>query len=80
MVSRNCFAALGAAAMVSRTFQVADFDAAAPLVALIGYRLWQTTFGRDSQIAGRHVLMNGADYKVIGAGCNIAASARPTSA
>ncbi|HXB68539.1 MAG TPA: ABC transporter permease [Candidatus Acidoferrales bacterium] len=66
MVSRDCFAALGSAAILGRTFNAADFDTGTPLVAVIAYPLWRASFGGDSQMVGRHVLMNGADYAVIG--------------
>src|SRR5690242_466127 len=47
LVSRDCFDALGSVALVGRTFTAADFDAAAPPVAVISYPLWRNTFGAD---------------------------------
>jgi putative ABC transport system permease protein len=66
LVSTECFATLGAAPLKGRTFAEADFQSGAPSVVMISDHLWQTSFEADPQIVGRHVLMNGAGYSVIG--------------
>jgi putative ABC transport system permease protein len=66
LVSSECFATLGATPLMGRTFAEPDFESDAPLVAMLSHRLWQTSFEGDPQIVGRRILMNGAEYSVIG--------------
>lgn len=66
LVSSECFAALGATPLMGRTFADADFQSGAPPVVMISHMLWQTSFEADPHIVGRRILMNGAEYSVIG--------------
>ena len=66
LVSRECFDVLGSRPVLGRTFVPGDFDSGAPLVAMISDPLWRTSFSEDPAIAGRRVVMNGAEYTVIG--------------
>ena len=66
VVSRECFAVLGARALVGRALAPADFEPGAPPTAVISHRLWETSFDSDPRIAGRHALLNGTDYRIVG--------------
>jgi len=66
LVSAECFATLGASPLLGRTFAEGDFESGAPAVAIIAHRLWQGSFAGDSAIVGRRILLNGAEYSVIG--------------
>jgi putative ABC transport system permease protein len=66
LVSSECFAALGATPLMGRTFADADFQSGAPSVVMLSHMLWQTSFEADPHIIGRRILMNGAEYSVIG--------------
>ncbi len=65
VVSANLFAVLGVRPVVGRTFRPDDEAGAAP-VAVISYGLWQRTFRGDRGVVGRHVLLNGSDFTIIG--------------
>src|SRR5262245_8815920 len=66
LVSKDCFTVLGAAPLLGRTFAAADFESGAPMVAVIGQALWQSSFERDPAILGRKVRLNGVEHTVIG--------------
>jgi putative ABC transport system permease protein len=66
LVSSECFADLGAAPLMGRTFADTDFQPGAPSVVMLSHTLWQTSFEADPHIVGRRILMNGAEYSVIG--------------
>lgn len=54
-VSANHFRVFGSGPLRGRGFQPQDVGTGAERVAVIGYDLWQTRFGGDSSIVGRHV-------------------------
>jgi putative ABC transport system permease protein len=66
LVSQECFPVLGALPLLGRTFAGVDFESGAPPVAVISYRLWQSSFEGDPRIVGRRVLMNGEQYSIVG--------------
>jgi len=66
LVSRHLFEALGAKPLAGRTFASGDFQSGAAPVAIFSHKLWQTALDGDPQAVGRRVLMNGAQYTVIG--------------
>jgi putative ABC transport system permease protein len=66
VVSPECFAVLGARALVGRTLAPADFEPGAPASAVISHQLWEKSFDSDPRIAGRRVLLNGTDYTIVG--------------
>jgi putative ABC transport system permease protein len=66
LVSRECFPVLGAVPLLGRVFTDADYASGAPPVAVLSFKLWKRDFAGDPRIAGRRVLMDGADYSVIG--------------
>jgi len=65
-VSPEFFTTLGVRALLGRTIDARDVgDVPAPVVVL-SYTLWQRTFGGDSSIVGRDVLLDGHSRTVIG--------------
>jgi predicted permease len=65
-VSPEFFTTLGVHALLGRTIDARDVaDVPAPVVVL-SYALWQRTFGGDSSIVGREVLLDGHSHTVIG--------------
>lgn len=65
LVSGNYFDVLGVSAVAGRTFSL-DEERGAARVAVLNYRLWQTKFGGESAIAGKHILLNGVEFTIIG--------------
>src|SRR5437879_1368804 len=66
LVSSECFPILGANPILGRVFSDADFLSGAPPVAVLSFKLWQRDFARDPGIVGRRLLIDGANYSVIG--------------
>ena len=65
-VSPGFFSILGVRALLGRTIDARDVtDVPAPVVVL-SYALWQRSFGGDSSIVGRDVLLDGHPRTVIG--------------
>lgn len=65
-ISAAAFRALRVPPVVGRTLIEADEQADAPLVAVIGYNLWQRRFNGDAEIVGRTVRLAGAPATVVG--------------
>ena len=65
-MSSNSFALIGATPVVGRDFVAEDEKSGAPLVAIIGYGLWESRYGRDPHIAGRTVRLNERPVTIIG--------------
>jgi putative ABC transport system permease protein len=64
-VTPNFFSVLGVSPIIGRTFsETEDRDDAR--VALISYSLWQRRYAADPGITSRSVLLDGANYQVIG--------------
>jgi predicted permease len=61
----NYFDVLHVRAALGRTFRPEEETQAAP-VAVISHDLWQRTFAGDSGVVGRHVMLNGHDFTIIG--------------
>jgi putative ABC transport system permease protein len=64
-VTSNFFSVLGVNPVIGRTF-TADEDRDDARVALISDSLWQRRFAGDRDIASRSILLDGANYRVIG--------------
>ncbi len=62
----NLFHALGVGPRLGRTFGADDGDPGQPLVAVLSAAFWKTTFGGDSGVVGRTIVLNGAPCTVIG--------------
>jgi predicted permease len=67
VVSGNYFDVLGVRAAAGRTFlPEEDLTPNSHPVAVIGYGLWQRSFGSDPHIVGRTITLNEHDFTVIG--------------
>jgi predicted permease len=61
----NLFPVLGVAPVIGRTFTEAE-DRDNAKVVVIGYALWQRRYAAASDIAGRTILLDGENYRIIG--------------
>ena len=61
----NYFEVLRVRAALGRTFRPEEETQATP-VAVISHDLWQRTFAGDSGVVGRHMMLNGHDFTIIG--------------
>jgi predicted permease len=52
--------------IIGRNFSEAEDVANGPKVAILSYGLWQNTFGADTHVVGRSILLKGEPYTVIG--------------
>jgi len=66
LVSGDYHAGLGVTAIVGRTLTPADDQPAAPVVAVISYRYWETRFGRDPGVVGKAIQVNRVPVTLIG--------------
>lgn len=67
LVSGNFFSLLGVNAVLGRTISPKDDQTANPQpVAVLGYGFWRRYLGSDSTIVGKTLMLNGANYSVIG--------------
>ena len=66
LVSGGYFDVLGVRPMLGRGFTARDDAPGVPPVAVISDALWMRAFGRDPQIIGRAVRMDGELYTVVG--------------
>jgi len=62
----NTLTVLRMAPVVGRDFSDADAAPGAPAVALIGYRLWQSRFKGDPNVAGTTVRLDGTPTTIVG--------------
>ncbi len=65
-LSEDMFPMLGVAALRGRTFDKTDFAPGKTEVLVLGYALWQRSFGGSSDAIGQQVLLDGTSYTVIG--------------
>jgi len=66
MITGNLLHLLGVQTIVGRNLSEADDARESPAVALIGYGLWQRTFGASSQVTGQTITLNNRSYTIIG--------------
>ena len=64
-VSANYFSTLGVKPALGRSFLVEEEQPDAKAVAVLSYHLWKKR-GSDSQILGKHLLLNGVFVQVVG--------------
>jgi len=62
----NLFSVLGVKALLGRTFTSEDSKPGQHTVVVLSYGLWQRRFGGDPNVIGRKVILNAADYTIIG--------------
>ena len=65
-VSASFFGVLAVPALVGRTFAATEDAPGNDLKAVISYRFWQSALGGDRAAIGRHFLVNGRSYELIG--------------
>jgi putative ABC transport system permease protein len=66
VMTAGAFQAMGVQPIRGRNFRPEDDQYGAPPVAILGYDLWQNTFGGGEDIVGRTVKINNEDTTVIG--------------
>ena len=65
-VTGNYFQVLGVEAFGGRVFTAEDDKPAAPPVAVLSHRVWQTTYGKDPSVVGSTFIVEGHAFTVIG--------------
>ncbi|HSB12527.1 MAG TPA: ABC transporter permease [Blastocatellia bacterium] len=66
VVSASFFSTLGVSPAMGRDFVAEDDRPGAAPTVIIGNALWQRNFGRDSEIVGKPLKVNGKDHTIIG--------------
>jgi len=67
LVAGNFFSLLGVNAVLGRTISIEDDQTATPQpVVVLGYAFWREHLGSDPSIVGKTLMLNGANYSVIG--------------
>lgn len=67
LVSGNYFQVLGVNAALGRTLVAADESVAGQnAVAVLGYDYWRSRFALDPGVIGKRILLNNADYTIVG--------------
>jgi putative ABC transport system permease protein len=67
VVTGNYFDVLGIRALLGRTFAPDEDRIGSPArVAVVSHRMWQQRFGAETSVVGRSLVLNGADYTVVG--------------
>ena len=65
-VTANCFRLLGQQPIVGRDFTTADESPDAPPVVALTYGLWERRYGKDPNLIGQTIRLNGVPTTVIG--------------
>jgi putative ABC transport system permease protein len=65
-VTANTFAALGANALIGRTFTEDEDEPGAPGAVILSYPLWMERFGGDPGALGQTVTVNGEAAEIVG--------------
>ena len=65
-VSSNFFSLLGAQPYLGRVFQPGDEVPGKSNLAILSYRLWQSRFGSDPNIAGRVISVDNVSRQIVG--------------
>lgn len=65
-VTQEFLDVMGVQPMLGRGFAVGEDRAVAEPVAILGYGLWQQSFGADPDVVGRVVRMDGVQRRVVG--------------
>jgi predicted permease len=64
--SADTFRVVGQKPILGRDFTAADETPGAPHVAILNYGFWERRYGKDRDVIGRTVRMNGTPYTFIG--------------
>jgi putative ABC transport system permease protein len=65
-VTSDFFSVLKVKPMLGRDFTAEDDRPNVPRVAIISYELWQRSFGRDTSLVGKTILLSGIERTLIG--------------
>lgn len=65
-ITPSTFPLLGVRPVHGRLFREEEASSAEPMVALIGYRMWQDRYEGDPSVVGRVIRMNGAPATIVG--------------
>jgi putative ABC transport system permease protein len=65
-MSSSSFTLLGQEPLLGRTFADGEDKPGAHPVAILGYGLWKSRYGGDSQILGRVININGTAHEIVG--------------
>jgi putative ABC transport system permease protein len=65
-ITANMFSVLGAKPALGRNLLPSEDKPGANQVVILSHPVWMTNFGGDSQIVGKQITLNGANYTVIG--------------
>src|SRR5437588_5690558 len=65
-MSANAFGLLGMRPLVGRSLIAADDRNGAPAVAMISYGLWSRRYGKNPEVVGRSVNLNGESRQIVG--------------
>ena len=65
-VTSDFFSVLQVKPMMGRDFTAEDDRPDAPRVAIISYELWRRSFGRDTSLLGKSILLSGIERTLVG--------------
>lgn len=65
-LSAGSFETLGNQPVLGRTFGLDDDRPGAPLVAVLGFEVWNGRYGGDADVIGRAINVNGASATIVG--------------
>jgi predicted permease len=65
-MGEGLFELLDARPLLGRTLQEEDYQPGKDHVLVLSHKLWQRAFGGDPKIIGRHIMLNGQSYAVVG--------------
>ncbi len=66
LVTAGLLTTLGVSPILGRGFTVEDDSPGSPLTVIISYAYWQSRFGGDPSIVGRHIDVSEAEREIIG--------------
>src|SRR5436190_3960997 len=65
-VSSSLFQVLGGQPMMGRAFTAEEDEAGHPTTAILSYAFWQRQFGRDVNVIGKKLSLNGNSVEIVG--------------
>src|SRR5690606_41368644 len=65
-ISASAFRVTGVPPLLGRPLQRQDEVAGAPLVAVLGYDLWQSRFGGDPDVVGQRIRLDTVEAEIVG--------------
>jgi putative ABC transport system permease protein len=66
LVSSSFFSVLGVSPARGRSFRAEDEDPGAPGAVMLSDRLWQRRFGRDVDVLGKTIFLDGRAHQIVG--------------